>query len=425
MTTPHLDEQPSIIFLGGVFLPSQRETILKHSRGVVQNAADALQKAFLRGFFEHAGSEVKLVNLPFVGSYPRMYDMIMFPACEDILPPGIKARGEGFLNLRFMRFWSRFVSAFRGLRRAGKGIDAPVVVVYSAHLPFLMAARLMRIVRRDVFLCAILPDLPEFMGVGGRLYTTYKTIESFLFRRVVRSFDSFVFLTDAMGDRIGIPPEKRIVVEGIYDSQDDPQSFEATSEVDGTFTILYTGTLAVRYGIVDLLKAFEGLDAPEYRLWICGDGDTRSLIESIARHEPRLLYFGQVPRSRALELQHAASVLVNPRRPEGEFTKYSFPSKTMEYLASGKQVVMHRLPGIPSEYMEHLTIPKTPDAAGLAQALRTVSALSSDERAARGTQARAFILASKSPEAQVARVLEHWARLRDGKPARGTAGRRA
>ena len=425
MTTSHLGDQPSIIFLGGVFLPSQRNAILKHSRGVVQNAADALQKAFLRGFAVHVGDKIQLVNLPFVGSYPRMYDTMSFPACEDTLPPGIRARGEDFLNLRFIRFWSRFVSALRGLRRASKDLETPVVVVYSAHLPFLAAARLTRMFRRDVFLCAILPDLPEFMGVGGRLYTTYKTVESFLFRKLVRGFDSLIFLTDAMGERIGIPVEKRMVVEGIYDPQDDPPSTEAGNAGDDTFTILYTGTLAARYGIVDLLKAFEDLDAPEARLWICGDGDTRPAIELMTGDEPRLRYFGQVPRARALELQREASVLVNPRRPVGEFTKYSFPSKTMEYLASGKQVIMHGLPGIPPEYLEHLTIPATPDAAGLAQALCKASTLSPEERAIRGAEARAFILASKSPEAQVARVLEHWAQLRDGKPARGTAGCRA
>lgn len=425
MTTPHLGEQPSIIFLGGVFLPSQRDAILKHSRGVVQNAADALQKAFLRGFAVHVGDKIQLVNLPFVGSYPRMYDAMTFLACEDKLPPGIRARGEGFLNLRFIRFWSRFVSAFRGLRRASKDLKEPVVVVYSAHLPFLAAARLTRIIRRDVFLCAILPDLPEFMGVGGHLYTIYKMVESFLFRKIVRGFDSFIYLTDAMGDRIRIPVEKSMVVEGIYDPQDDPPSAEAASEGDDTFTILYTGTLAARYGIIDLLQAFEDLDAPGARLWICGDGDTRPVIESMAGREPRLQYFGQVPRSRALELQRAASVLVNPRRPEGEFTKYSFPSKTMEYLASGRPVIMHGLPGIPLEYLEHLTIPATPDAAGLAQALHAVSALSQDQRATRGARARAFILASKSPEAQVARVLDHWAELRDREAAGGTTGRGA
>lgn len=423
MTTHHLGDQPSVIFLGGVFLPSQSEAILKHSQGVVQNAADALQKAFLRGFATHCGDNIQLVNLPFVGSYPRMYDTITFPGCEDTLPPGIRAYGEGFLNLRFLRFWSRLLSAFRGLRRASKDLEAPVVVVYSAHLPFLAAARLTRIVRRDVFLCAILPDLPEFMGVGGRLYTTYKTVESFLFRKLVRDFDSFIVLTDAMGKRIGISNEKRMVIEGIFDPQDDPSSIETARGGDDAFTILYTGTLAARYGIVDLLQAFKDLDAPEARLWICGDGDTRPVIESMAGHEPRLQYFGQVPRARALELQREASVLVNPRRPEGEFTKYSFPSKTMEYLASGKPVIMHELPGIPPEYLKHLTIPTTPDAAGLAQALRAVLAMNRDQRATRGVQSRAFIISRKSPEAQVARVLEHWAKLRGCQASRGTTGR--
>jgi glycosyltransferase involved in cell wall biosynthesis len=410
MTTSHLSEQPSIIFLGGIFLPSQHDTILTNSRGVVQNAADALQKAFLRGFAVHVGDKVQAVNLPFVGSYPQTYDTVWFPACEDTLPSGIKVQGEGFLNLRFIRWLSRFASSFRGLRRACKNAKAPVVVVYSAHLPFLAAARLMRIVRSDVFLCVIVPDLPEFMGVGGRLYTTVKAIESFLFGKIVRGFDSFIFLTDAMGERMGIPVEKRMVVEGIYDPQDDPPSTEAVSEGDHIFTILYTGTLAARYGIGDLLQAFNDLGAPEAQLWICGDGDTRPVIESLAKCEPRLKYYGQVARVRAQELQRKASVLVNPRRPEGEFTRYSFPSKTMEYLASGKPVIMHGLPGIPPEYVEHLTIPATPDAAGLAQALCKVSAISSEDRATRGELARAFILASKSPEAQILRVLEHWAR---------------
>ena len=95
----------------------------------------------------------------------------------------------------------------------------------------------------------------------------------------------------------------------------------------------------------------------------------------------------------------------------------------MEYLASGKQVIMHGLPCIPSEYLEHLTVPATSDALGLAQALHKIAVMSLEERAVRGARARTFILASKSPEAQVARVLVKWAELRNGKPARGTSVR--
>jgi glycosyltransferase involved in cell wall biosynthesis len=412
LSGPGSNTKKAVVFLGGVFLPSQSDTILKKSRGVVQNAADALQKAFLRGFSLNRTVRVQLVNLPFIGSFPRMYKQIVFPGCEDMLAPDIEVRGEGFLNLRFVRFCSRFVSAHRGLRRAVRSLKSPVIVVYSAHLPFLAAARIVRSFRKDVFLCAILPDLPEFTGVGGRLYNMVKIIESALFRRVVRGFDAFVFLTDAMGERLGIPCERRIVVEGIFNPQDDPREAKDKACAEDGFNILYTGTLAARYGIVDLLEAFERLEVSDARLWICGDGDTRPMIESMASRDPRIRYFGQVSRPQALSLQRQASVLVNPRRPEGEYTIYSFPSKTMEYLASGKPVIMHALPGIPLEYFDHLIIPPTPDADGLAAALLEMADTSPDTLAKRGADGRTFVLTRKSPEVQVARVLQHWTVLR-------------
>ncbi|MDH3511420.1 MAG: glycosyltransferase [Gammaproteobacteria bacterium] len=412
MKNQNRNERETVVFLGGVFLPSQISSILENSRGVVQNAADALQKAFLKGFAVSDNVTVQLVNLPFISSFPKLYKQAVFPSCDDMLSPNIKARGEGFLNLRFFRPWSRFVSAHRGLRHAVRSLRSPVIVVYSAHLPFLAAARLVRLFRKDVLLCAILPDLPEFMGVGGRLYVLFKSIESMLFRKVVGRYDSFVFLTDAMGERLKIPSNRRIVVEGIFDTQDYPN--EAAGEVlsDGEFKILYTGTLAMRYGIVDLLRAFERIENSDFRLWICGDGDARSTIEAMASRDTRVHYFGQVPRTKALSLQRQASVLVNPRRPEGEFTRYSFPSKTMEYLASGKPVIMHALPGIPPEYFDHLIIPRTPDAEGLAEALLETADTSPDALAKRGDAGRKFVLTQKSPEAQVSRVLHHWAAQR-------------
>jgi glycosyltransferase involved in cell wall biosynthesis len=211
-----------------------------------------------------------------------------------------------------------------------------------------------------------------------------------------------------MGERLGVPPGRRVVVEGIFDPADDPVVDVPTEPGSDGFVVLYTGTLAARYGIVDLLKAFSALDRPDAVLWICGEGDARDQVEAMVRRDPRVRYFGQVPRARALALQRQASVLVNPRRPEGEFTKYSFPSKTMEYLASGRPIIMHDLPGIPPEYRDHLILPPTPDNDGLAAALREAASRPFDSLRDRGAAGRAFVLAQKSPQAQVARILDHW-----------------
>ena len=54
---------------------------------------------------------------------------------------------------------------------------------------------------------------------------------------------------------------------------------------------------------------------------------------------------------------------------EGEYTKYSFPSKTMEYLLSGSKVVMYRLAGIGEEYYQYIRTIDNVDAATMARAI--------------------------------------------------------
>lgn len=403
------EQEHPVVFLGGVFLPSKHEFILKNSRGVVQNAADSLQKAFLAGFLAHTPDQVHLVNLPFIGSYPRLFKKCKYQSSRSTLYSRIPTREQGFSNVRFIRFWSRLFAAYIGLYRTVKKLSSPVVVIYSANLPFLSAALLLRAFKKDVFLCAIIPDLPEFMGVGGPMYVLAKKVETIIFRWMIHKFDSVVLLTDAMGEKLDIPKERRVVVEGIFNPDEVPRDDNVgMPNGDDGFNILYTGTLAARYGVLDLLEAFEKLQSVDAQLWICGDGDTRQYIENIASRDSRVRYLGQLPRIKTLALQNMASVLVNPRRPEGEFTKYSFPSKTMEYLASGKPVIMHDLPGVPLEYRNHLILPKEPSADGLAEALREVAGASSETLVQRGAEGQAFILNNKNPRAQVGRVLQHW-----------------
>jgi len=399
-----------VVFLGGLFLPERIDAIRRQSRGPIQFAADVLQKAFLRGFATALDTPLSVVNLPFVGSYPARYRALRFPAWSGTYPVGVPVEGRPFLNLQIVKYLSRFRSALTGLKAAIPRGSRATVVIYSAHLPFLAAARLLRRSRPDIDMCLILPDLPEFMGVGGRVYVFLKSIESLLFRKLIADIDCFVLLTDAMGDRLGIPPARRVVVEGIFDPIDDEDAAATPSERPADeFPILYTGTLAARYGISDLLDAFERLERPEARLWICGDGDARPRLESLAARDVRVTYFGQVSRSQALALQRQAAVLVNPRRAEGEFTKYSFPSKTMEYLASGKPVVMHALPGVPQEYHDFLVIPRTQDASGLAEVLDDLAGRPAADLLELGRRGQVFVLNAKNPEKQVGKVI---ARLR-------------
>ena len=88
----------------------------------------------------------------------------------------------------------------------------------------------------------------------------------------------------------------------------------------------------------------------DVELWICGSGDAKDIIEDEAQKDSRIKYFGLVDSQTALKMQHQATILVNPRTSDGEYTKYSFPSKNMEYMVSGTPVLTTDLPGMPKEH---------------------------------------------------------------------------
>jgi glycosyltransferase involved in cell wall biosynthesis len=253
--------------------------------------------------------------------------------------------------------------------------------------------------------CQILPDFPEYMGEGGILYRIVKRIESRIFYYLAKRIDHFVVLTPFMADRLGLDTSRFCVVEGMayIDPADNLASLQLPKGPNRIF--LYTGTLAARYGILDLLNAFSQIEGDNVQLWICGDGDSRTVVQQFAERDQRITYFGQVPRRRAVELQQQAHILVNPRPPNGEYTKYSFPSKTIEYLASARPIVMHRLPGVPSDYFPHIIAPTTPDAAGLSSALRRAAEMSYESLQEMGLKGREFVVGEKSPEKQCMKIL--------------------
>ena len=99
------------------------------------------------------------------------------------------------------------------------------------------------------------------------------------------------------------------------------------------------GGLTKKYGVIELLNAFERLQDENCRLVICGSGDAENDIIEASNRDRRIIFKGLLPRKEVLSLQKSSTILVNQRSNNEEYTKYSFPSKIMEYLSSGTPVV--------------------------------------------------------------------------------------
>ena len=122
----------------------------------------------------------------------------------------------------------------------------------------------------------------------------------------------------------------------------------------------------------------------------------------------RIKYLGIIDHSAALDYQTEAFLLINPRSAEGEFTKYSFPSKIMEYLASGTPTLIYALPGIPEEYYKYCYVIKEnqQDVNVLSNYIMTLYNKPQDELSKTGALAREFIINNKSSIVQSQRIMD-------------------
>ena len=80
--------------------------------------------------------------------------------------------------------------------------------------------------------------------------------------------------------------------------------------------------------------------------------------------------------------------------------KSMFPSKTLEYLRSGRPTLCYALEGIPEEYGQYLIYIQQSGADGIRQAVQEWLQKPAAEREARGRSGREYVLQQKNPKAQ-------------------------
>ena len=118
-----------------------------------------------------------------------------------------------------------------------------------------------------------------------------------------------------------------------------------------------------------------------------------------------VIFKGFVSREEAVQLQHEATAVINPRKPTISLTKYSFPSKIMEYLSSGTPMIGYRLQGIPEEYYNYFYTVEGLSNDELAKTISEVLNKPQDELNEKAESAMIFIANNKTAQIQIKKVL--------------------
>lgn len=265
------------------------------------------------------------------------------------------------------------------------------VLVMAASFGAVSAAKL-----RGIPCVGIVTDLPMFVDSNPK--------RNRINQRLIDMADGYVLLTEQMDDVVNPSGKPYVVLEGHADIRmADVDRPRVTTEKR---TVMYAGALYEKYGVAHLVESFMRIAEQNEELHLYGNGEYVEKLIKIAQEHPHVVYHGCCPNDRVVRAELEATLLVNPRTGEGEYTKYSFPSKTMEYIASGTPVLCAKLPGFPDEYDDYLYYFDESSEDGLAIALRKALDRSPAELEAFGRRAKAYVLTEKNHIKQAGHIMQ-------------------
>ncbi len=383
-----------IIYINRGASPSRFVEYLKKYNNKLQQQGQKYNQLLMEGLTQNGAKVTSISSRPI----NRVITSQKFFKAEQDWEKGIHYYYVPFFNIKILRDLSVFACVFfKTLTVRGRKKDT--VIVCDALNISASAAALCAAFFRRFAAVGIVTDVPCYFSNMNEIPFSQK-----LNLWIMRRFKSYLLLTEQMSEIVNPKDRPYIVLEGHSDVS-MAQEENRLEDKQSPKVCLYAGSLMRIYGIGDLVEGFVKANIPDTELHIYGDGDFTQALKRITAQYDSVKYMGIAPNSDIVKAELAATLLINPRPTNEEYTKYSFPSKNMEYMASGTPVLTTKLPGMPKDHMPYVYFIEQENPDGIAEALKKVLSQTAQELHSFGQCAKEFVLTEKSNKAQASKVL--------------------
>lgn len=290
-----------------------------------------------------------------------------------------------------------FASFFCTLKLCLQNKDSTIIcdiLNVSVSIGALLASKLAKV--KSI---GIVTDIPNFLTDNSK--KTSLKINNWL----MNSFDSYIFLTDAMKKVVNSKNKKSVVIEGQVDINMKLSQNTLVNKYNKK-VVIYAGAIVKVYGIEYLVNAFIKANIDDCELHIYGDGDFQKDLLEICKINENIKYFGVKLNDYVVSAEMKASLLINPRPTDEEYTKYSFPSKNMEYMVSGTPLLTTKLPGMPEEYNKYVYLIEDETEDGLVQILKQILRKQPQDLHEFGLKAKDWVLREKNNVKQTEKIVK-------------------
>lgn len=397
-----------VFFLTLLYERENEEYYMNLNKIGMQGAVNTFQWNLIKGLDYELGlnnMSLTLMNsFPF-GVYPNQCKQLIFRQkkwSHNMISDDLHI---GFINLPFIKQMTRKYNIKKELYKILRSTEDEVTILtYDLYLPYLSVLYQLKKKFKNLKVCPVITDLPNEFGFKKNDNFIVAKIRRYIGKKqmkLVKAFDKFVLLTKFMQYPLDIEKKAKIIVEGISNDTNMASWDNAQENI-----VLYTGTLNKEFGIMNLIEAFKLLDEENFKLIICGDGDSRFEIEKISKVKKNIEYRGYLSKNEISKLYDQAKVLINPRTNIGEYTKYSFPSKTIEYLQTGKPFIGYKLDGIPDEYDKYIYYVKNNTIEELKNTIINICTTPIEQLKYKGIEARNFVINNKNYRMQAKKIVD-------------------
>lgn len=387
-----------IIYISSMCNPNNVDKINSNTIKKMEISGVKFHNLLIKGFEENNVQVTSIIGLPISR---KISSKFFWRKCiED--ENKITYHQVGFINIPFLKQITTAFNIMNAYLKYGKQAETYVIIdaSYVSVIPFVLLAN--KFLKNVIV--GIVADIYEYMcdvqETSGRNSRLSRIIRR---KNKYSKLDGFILLTEQMNEAINLEKKPYIVIEGCSDYRmKEKDNYKENNEKK---IILYSGKLSEKFGIKLLIEGFKKIQRKDVELWIYGDGDEKEYVEEECKNTYNIKYKGMVSNEEVVKAQMQSTILINPRPTKEQFTKYSFPSKNIEYMASGTPMLTTKLPGMPKEYENYVYLIKDESEQGICEAIEFVLKLPKNERIAKGKKAKEFIIKNKNEKMQSMKII--------------------
>jgi glycosyltransferase involved in cell wall biosynthesis len=370
-------------------------------------AGNNFQYQLVRGLALHGIADIEVLSARPLPSYPRSSTLWVTPQHERL--GDVPVRLLSFPNVTPLKQIVVGIGVLVGLLRWGwrkRKSRHRVVLTYNLTMPpgafTLLGARLAR-AKAVVSVNDI--NIPGQTVPASVLWR----LDVRLQRWLLPKFDGYIAVADQIATDF-FPGRGYVRVEGGVDGAFldlTRRTHDKAPKQTSAFVFAFAGWLNEANGVRVLLSAFRLLREPDFHLRIAGTGPLQGVVEEASRQDARIQFLGMLDSAGVAGLYLTADVLLNVRLTKGIDTRYFFPSKLIEFLASGVPTITTSVAHAKDEFDSLVYVLHDESARGLAELMSFVAARSDHERSTVANRAREYAVTNKTWDVQTAKVAQY------------------